>query len=83
MAIPACHVVFVPPLPVFRDDILVVTQVKQCPKVLVAPEDDMSTPAAIAAIRPCLGIEFGPHEMLAACTTVSAFAKHPDLVYKI
>ncbi|MFM2233202.1 MAG: hypothetical protein RJB31_1903, partial [Bacteroidota bacterium] len=28
-------------------------------------------------------IEFGPREVLAAGPTVSAFAKHPYLVYKI
>jgi len=83
MAIPAGHVVFVPALSVFRDDILIIAQVKQCPQVLVAPEDDMGTPSAIAAVRPRLGIEFGPREVLAACPTMSAFAKHPYLVYKI
>jgi hypothetical protein len=43
----------------------------------------MTTPSTITAIRPGLCVEFGPHEMLAARPTVSAFAKHPDLVYKI
>jgi len=43
----------------------------------------MGTPSAIASIGPCLGIEFGPRKVLAARPTVSAFAKHPYLVYKI
>jgi hypothetical protein len=43
----------------------------------------MATTAPIASIRPRLGIEFGPSEVFAARPTVSAFAKHPDLVYKI
>jgi hypothetical protein len=81
--IPSCHVVLVPTLSIFCDHILVITQVKQCPKVFVAPEDDMATSSTIAAVWPRLGIEFGPHEMLASCPTVSAFAKHPDLVNKI
>jgi hypothetical protein len=43
----------------------------------------MTATAPIASIRPSLGIEFGPREVLAACPTVSTFAKHPNLVYKI
>jgi hypothetical protein len=43
----------------------------------------MSAPAAIATIRTRLWIEFGAHEMFASCPAVSAFAKHPYLIYKI
>jgi hypothetical protein len=83
MAIPAGHVVFVTPLSIFSNDVFIITQVKQCPQVLVSPQDDMTATASIASIWPRLGIEFGPHEVLAARPTVSAFAKHPYLVYKI
>jgi hypothetical protein len=83
MTIPSGHVVFVASLSIFGNDIFIVTQVKQCPQVFVSPQDDMTTTAPIASIRPRLGIEFGPSEVFAARPTVSAFAKHPDLVYKI
>jgi len=51
--------------------------------VLAAPKDDMTAPAAVAAIGTCHGIELGAHEMLAAGAAVPAPGKDPDLVNKV
>jgi len=43
----------------------------------------MSAATAITAIRPGLGVEFGTHKMLAACTTVPTATENPYLIYKV
>jgi hypothetical protein len=56
---------------------------QQGPEVFVSPEDDMSTPSAIAAVRARLRIVFGAHEVFAACATMAGATKDADLVNEI
>ena len=51
--------------------------------MITAPEDDMSSPAAVAAIRPCHVVEFGMCKMPAPGAAMAGSTKDPDLVYKV
>jgi hypothetical protein len=57
--------------------------VEERPEVAIATQDDVASASAIASIRACHRIEFGPHEMAAACASVSASAENAYLVNKI
>src|ERR1700722_2509336 len=59
-------------LAVLRHYNLIITQVQERPQVFAAPEDDMSAPASIAAIRPGHRVELRPHKMLAARSAMAA-----------
>jgi hypothetical protein len=75
--------VFIAALPVAGNHIFVIAQMQQSPQLGIAPEDDVPTPAAIAPIGPCFGVEFGTGKMPAASTSVPAFAEHPYVINEI
>jgi hypothetical protein len=43
----------------------------------------MATTTAITTIGPRLGIEFGTHEVFAACAAMAASTKDSYLIYKV
>lgn len=45
-------------LTVFRDNVLSVFEVQECPELSIAPQDYAAAPASVATVRPALGIEF-------------------------
>jgi hypothetical protein len=69
--------------PVFCQDILVIPKVQEGPEIFIAPEYNMRAATTVTAIRAGFCVEFGSHEMLAACASMATAAKDPDLVYKV
>ena len=56
---------------------------QQGPQLLIATQDDMSAPASISSVGACQSIIFGMHKMPDTRPTMTAFAKYPDLIYKV
>ena len=56
---------------------------KECPKISVAFQNNLSAAAAIATIGTTKGSEFITAKMFAAGTAMSALAINPYLIYKI
>lgn len=60
-----------------------VAQREQSPHVRIAPEDDVTATAAVAAVGSALGYILGSVEMTRAGTALTRAAKNLYIIYKI
>ena len=63
--------------------VLKIAEVQERPQVLIAAQNDVPAPAAVAAVGACGGVEFGAHKMLAACAAMAAPAEDAYEIYEV
>ena len=68
---------------VFSDHMFAVFQVQQGPQLGIAPQDNMASASAIAAVRPALGFEFFPVKVQTARAAVTGAGVKFNIVYKV
>ena len=69
--------------PVLRLDMLAVFQVNQRPELRIRPQDDVSAPAAVTAVRSAFRNIFRPVQMHRTRAAVAGCAIYLDVVYEI
>ena len=68
---------------VFGPHHFAVAQVDEGPQLRIHPQDDVTAPAAVAAVGAALGHILGPVQMGTAGASVPAGAKDADVVYEV
>ena len=70
-------------LSILGKDVHCVFEVKECPHLGVALQDDMATTSAVAPIGSCFGVVLHSEQMRRACASFARAYEDFDVVYEV